>query len=471
MKYLHTPFYRKDKRLWVIGYRNRFGDLMPPVYAKTQAEARETYKQLQDKISKYGAPKEKIDPDRANILTALDIAALEHGIDIKTLVEKEIERRSGANGAITIGEAATKFLKGDFKKRYEPSTQSTNKSTIEKFVANYGDTPLFEFSEDHVFDYQDKLLTEISVDSTKREIYTLSAFFHWSTLRKQKFITKNPFAYWDPEEIEEYQEEKSAPKIFNTTEWQKILDTALKYDPYLIPALTLSKDAGMRTCEILRIDPSDIDIKNETIVIRKTVTKKASKGVTQGRTIENLPSKGLWLYLKPHANTEGKLAKLDRNDYHRRKKRIISKALNIPENELTLENEGRHSFASHSYALTKDAGRVRHWLGQRRDSVTWNHYINMELSEAEAEAYHAIKPPADYIKRLAAWTKTKVEKTVDWPDNETLKTLIWSQPVTHVAQKIGTSDNAVRKRCKKYGIKLPPRGHWQKRRALENRSS
>lgn len=46
-----------------------------------------------------------------------------------------------------------------------------------------------------------------------------------------------------------------------------------------------------------------------------------------------------------------------------------------------------------------------------------------------------------------------------------LEKLVWEKPSVHIAKQFGVSDVAVAKRCKKLGIKKPPRGYWVKRRA------
>ena len=45
---------------------------------------------------------------------------------------------------------------------------------------------------------------------------------------------------------------------------------------------------------------------------------------------------------------------------------------------------------------------------------------------------------------------------------EDLERLVWKMPTTEVAALFGVSDKAVEKRCKKYGIRKPPRGYWAK---------
>lgn len=59
--------------------------------------------------------------------------------------------------------------------------------------------------------------------------------------------------------------------------------------------------------------------------------------------------------------------------------------------------------------------------------------------------------------------KGKVQPTkIEWPDSSVLRALVWSMPCTAVGKKLGVSDNAVRKRCRKIGIELPPQGHFLK---------
>lgn len=50
-------------------------------------------------------------------------------------------------------------------------------------------------------------------------------------------------------------------------------------------------------------------------------------------------------------------------------------------------------------------------------------------------------------------------------DPEELRELVWKLPTSQIARRLGVSDNAVAKWCKKYGIDKPPRGYWAKKRA------
>lgn len=49
---------------------------------------------------------------------------------------------------------------------------------------------------------------------------------------------------------------------------------------------------------------------------------------------------------------------------------------------------------------------------------------------------------------------------------EELSKIIWEIPTIHIAKIYGVSDHAISKRCKKFGIEKPPRGHWTKSKIM-----
>jgi len=51
-------------------------------------------------------------------------------------------------------------------------------------------------------------------------------------------------------------------------------------------------------------------------------------------------------------------------------------------------------------------------------------------------------------------------RKVKRPTKSELNTLIWSMPMTKVAEKFGVSDKAIANWVKDYDLEKPPRGHW-----------
>lgn len=55
-----------------------------------------------------------------------------------------------------------------------------------------------------------------------------------------------------------------------------------------------------------------------------------------------------------------------------------------------------------------------------------------------------------------------IQTKIVWPTKNELEAKVWSKPITMLASEFGVSDNAIRKRCRKYGIQCPGRGYWTK---------
>lgn len=56
--------------------------------------------------------------------------------------------------------------------------------------------------------------------------------------------------------------------------------------------------------------------------------------------------------------------------------------------------------------------------------------------------------------------KAKQLTKIKWPNAIELRDLVWAMPRTQLGKKLGVSDNAILKRCRKLGIKQPPRGYF-----------
>lgn len=55
-----------------------------------------------------------------------------------------------------------------------------------------------------------------------------------------------------------------------------------------------------------------------------------------------------------------------------------------------------------------------------------------------------------------------VETVSKAPPKDRLEELVWAMPSSRLAKRLGVSDSAIVKWCRKYGIKKPGRGYWQK---------
>ena len=73
----------------------------------------------------------------------------------------------------------------------------------------------------------------------------------------------------------------------------------------------------------------------------------------------------------------------------------------------------------------------------------------------------------DELQTLLSKASSILDEREPWfalTDSE-LQKMVWYKPVTEVAKEMGVSDVAIRKRCRKAGIKTPPFGFWAKVKA------
>jgi hypothetical protein len=58
------------------------------------------------------------------------------------------------------------------------------------------------------------------------------------------------------------------------------------------------------------------------------------------------------------------------------------------------------------------------------------------------------------------------QERVVWPDGSSLRKLVWRYPVAVLAQQLGISGSAIKKRCTRLRIQTPSRGYWTKLRSV-----
>ena len=88
------------------------------------------------------------------------------------------------------------------------------------------------------------------------------------------------------------------------------------------------------------------------------------------------------------------------------------------------------------------------------------HYRDSIDDEEAVDEFWRLTPAKILAKKPEVELPTT--KRVPWPTKAKLKKLAWQKPLVHAASEIGVSDVALKKRCVKLGIALPPRGYWLK---------
>lgn len=94
------------------------------------------------------------------------------------------------------------------------------------------------------------------------------------------------------------------------------------------------------------------------------------------------------------------------------------------------------------------------------------------LKKKENKREKAKKPEKKYKRKYKKRPQKTEEKKNEYYlskekfkiDRDELEKLVWSMPTVKVAELFNVSDNAIARRCKKYGIQKPPRGYWEKKK-------
>jgi integrase len=166
-------------------------------------------------------------------------------------------------------------------------------------------------------------------------------------------------------------------EIFTPDETRKLL-AAVPAD--FLPCLAIGLFAGLRSAELERLDWKEIDLKQGHIIVGADKAKTASRRVVP--IAENLA-----LWLASYAGRTGGLWTHGRDYFHKRQE-ATAKAAGVA----WKANGCRHSFASYSFALCADAGRVAGYCGNS-PGVIHRHYKQL-CTPADAQKFFNIKPAA-----------------------------------------------------------------------------
>ena len=194
-------------------------------------------------------------------------------------------------------------------------------------------------------------------------IAKIGPFFTWCV--REGYCENNPC-----KAVKRPRSDDSPPSIFTPPETKKLLQTALRHDPRLIPYLAIGLFAGIRPLEIQRLTRADIS--------DRYIEIKAAKAKTRKRRLVSL-SDNLkeWLSLGgdlPLTNKRKRLARLLKLAQIKWQPDIM-----------------RHGFASYHLAMHSSADKTAFELGHRDSKMLFAHYRELVTKEA-AQSYWAIRP-------------------------------------------------------------------------------
>jgi integrase len=179
-------------------------------------------------------------------------------------------------------------------------------------------------------------------------------------------------------------------KIFTPEETRRLLAAASED---FLPCLAIGLFAGLRSAEIERLEWKDIDLEQRHIIVGADKAKTASRRIVP--IAANLAE-----WLKPYAERTGSVWPHGRDWFHKCQlaTAAATKIEAQPEKKIAevkpvkwKANGCRHSFASYSFALCADAGRVAGYCGNSAKLIH-KHYRQL-CTPADAQQFFSIEPP------------------------------------------------------------------------------
>jgi integrase len=177
------------------------------------------------------------------------------------------------------------------------------------------------------------------------------------------------------EQVDKVKIKNGECEVFTPAEAAKLLANGAED---FLPCLALGLFAGIRSAEIERLKWQDIDLKQRHIVVGKDAAKTGSRRIVP--IADNLA-----LWLAPYAERQGNVWTHGRVLFHKRE-HTTAKAAGIR----WKRNAMRHSFASYSFAICNDAGRVAGFCGNS-PKVIHRHYKQL-CTQADALKFFEVKP-------------------------------------------------------------------------------
>ncbi len=231
-----------------------------------------------------------------------------------------------------------------------------------------------------IVDWANKLRERLHPDTVDTYIRIGKAI--WNRAIQLDHLRMNPFAV-----------AKSAPRgedyvnlidIHTPEEMERMLTVAWDYDPGMLGYVGLGYIFGLRGCEIIELDRSDIHREDGYIQVRKG--KSSGNGVAYVRSVHPL-SEAQWRWLDPLLESGLPICP---PDYAKRLTRLRELA-GLPEWERFIFRRTAMSYWFHNGVPEP---QIKYRAGQRqRSGVAFEHYI-ADISPKIAPCYLRVLPPS-----------------------------------------------------------------------------
>lgn len=258
-------------------------------------------------------------------------------------------------------------------------------ASIRRFMTGREKQPIAEITP---LDIQDYIASNGWQPATMRsylvDVKTLFAF-----AVKRKFLRDNPAAAVDLPRLDD-----KPPGLLSPAHARTVLNACLDHEPEAVAVLALCLFGGLRRAEAEQLEWAEIG--DEFIEV------KAHKAKTRRRRLVPITAQlRAWMEFAREAETP-----LPASNFNNRFTRLVKHAglhATLPQNAM------RHSFASYHFAKHRNENETAAIMGNSPQMV-FAHYREM-VRPSEADAFFALLPPADGVKRALAARGSRAKPT------------------------------------------------------------
>ena len=358
---------------------------------KTLAEAQTHCSLLATKLANEGTSVLNLSPvQREDAVQAL------RDLKGKTTLQAAAQfwmRHNSPEGGVTVADAGQRWLAALKAQKCRDTTLVERGHKVERLAADMGKNPIASVTP------QDISAWLASKKLTGATWNAYHAMFKFAV--KNKLVESNPVSAIDPIRLDE-----QLPKPFMPAEVEKIMATAEKHAPSMVPVLAVQFFGGLRPGEALGLDWSAVDFKQKIVRVLPETSK-----VRRSRIIEKL-NPVLFDWLLPYRKAAGPIGvnTPSQFNYYLFRKPIgepyQQEGVPIAERQKDKRPKGiaaaagvkwipdgpRKTFATMHMATHSNAAATATVLGHTGDAtILYKHYRGL-ATKADARRYWKIRP-------------------------------------------------------------------------------
>jgi integrase len=303
---------------------------------------------------------------------------------------------------LTIQNVGAQYLAYRQKLKLSKACRIEDKYVIGQITAHLGSVPAYQVTPSQLRDF----LAIGQSHSTKRKLYKVtSQMFDYA--RQERALVINPLA-----EIPRPRVTDVVTGILSIDTFEKLLRTADKEFPVLVPYIALAGFAGIRREELIReyesdqvLKWTDIDWNKKRITIRHEVAKRTKRKSGDLRFPPMEPALIDWL--GPYVQAQGDIVPIVDSTLRKQYAKLCARIGHTP-----LKNELRHSYGTYWLAREKKEGKGQ--LAKRMgnsESTLDSNYLQI-LTPEDGRKWFGIRRKPEKKPKAA---KTSTPAALDQP--------------------------------------------------------